>query len=273
MNHEIELHDNEELTDDIIARILQCITADHFMNLAISNGPLRAGYQIISAFPQTSNEPVIARIFRTSSLCSNDQMPKYVFFNELLNLNGTNYITVLSSSDLHWLQSVSRQWFTAVNGDNLHAISYENCVLENIGATLLRAVVGKRNCNLNKLEETTQAVIDVDYRESRLTIWARKVNLEKAKNFIEEMIQKEKQKLLVETEEIQIIGRTRILMGAGGVTQMILLERDYIRIILTKLPTTIAEERIRDLCEPFGKSKYAITFNVPCPKNVFLLLK
>ncbi|CAF3768452.1 unnamed protein product [Rotaria sp. Silwood1] len=253
MDHEIELCDSEELNEDIIGRILQCITAGHFMNLAISNGPFRAGYQIISAFSQMSNDPVVARVFRTSSLCLNDQMPKYVFFNELLNLNGTNYITILSSTNIYWLKSVSRPWFTAVNGDNLHAISYESCVFENIGATLLRAIVGKRNCNLNKLEETTQAVIDVDYKQSRLTIWSRKVNLEKAKKIVEEIIQKEKQQLLVEAEEIHIIGRTRILMGAGGITQMVLLGSDYIRIIMTKLPTTITEERIRDLCEPFGQ--------------------
>ncbi|CAF3303029.1 unnamed protein product [Rotaria sp. Silwood2] len=253
MDHEIELCYSEELNEDIIGRILQCITAGNFMNLAISNGPFRAGYQIISAFSQMSNDPAVARVFRTSSLCLNDQMPKYVFFNELLNLNGTNYITILSSSNFDWLKSVSRSWFTAVNGDNLQAISYESCAFENIGATLLRAIVGKRNCNLNKLEETAQAVIDIDYNQSRLTIWSRKVNLEKAKKIVQEVIQKEKQQLLVEAEEIHIIGRTRILMGAGGITQMVLLGNDYIRIIMTKLPTTITEERIRDLCEPFGQ--------------------
>ncbi|CAF2857190.1 unnamed protein product, partial [Rotaria sp. Silwood2] len=253
MEYETELRDSETLNDDLIDRLLQCITAGHFMNLAVSNGPLRAGYQVISAFSQMASEPVTARVFRTSTLCLNDQMPRFVFFNEVLSLNGTNYITILSSIDLSWLKSVSRQWFAAVNGDNLHAISYESFTFENVGATLLRAVVGKRNCNLNKLEDTTQAIIDIDYKKSRLTICSRKANVEKAKKIVQEMIQKEKEKLLVESEEIQIVGRTRVLMGAGGVSQMILLEGDYIRIIMTKLPTTITEERIRDLCEPFGQ--------------------
>ncbi|CAF4976987.1 unnamed protein product, partial [Rotaria sp. Silwood1] len=69
MGHEIELCDSEELNDDIISRLLQCITAGYFMNLAISNGPFRADYQIISAFSKMSNDPVVARVFRTSSLC------------------------------------------------------------------------------------------------------------------------------------------------------------------------------------------------------------
>ncbi|CAF3877026.1 unnamed protein product [Rotaria sp. Silwood1] len=39
MDHEIELCDREELNEDTIGRILQGVTAGHFMNLAISNGP------------------------------------------------------------------------------------------------------------------------------------------------------------------------------------------------------------------------------------------
>jgi ATP-dependent RNA helicase DHX8/PRP22 len=257
MEHEVELSntEEEELNNDLIYRLLQCITAGHFLNLAISNGPLRAGYQVISAFSPMTIEPVIARVFRTSTLCLNDQMPKYILFNELLNINETNYITILSSIDLNWLKSVSQQWYTTINGANLHTISYESYTIKNVGTTLLRAIVGKRNCNLNKFEELTQAIIDVDYKQAKITIWSRQTNLENAKKIVEKMVETEKQKLLIEAEEIQVIGRTRILMGAGSVSQMILVEDEFIRIIITKLPINITEERIRDLCEPFGQSK------------------
>jgi HrpA-like RNA helicase len=256
MEHKLEFGQKEkELNDDLITRLLQCVTAGHFLNLAISNGPLRAGYQVISAFSLTDSEQVTARVFRTSALCLNDQMPKYILFNELVSLNGTNYITMLSSINLDWLKSVSQQWYTTIDGSNLHTISYESYTFENVGATLLRAVVGKRNCNLNMLEETTQAIIDIDYKKAKLTIWSRTANLEKVKEIVKKTIQKEKEKLLIEAEEIQITGRTRILMGGGGVSQMILVEDEFIRIIITKLPTTITEERIKDLCEPFGHSK------------------
>jgi HrpA-like RNA helicase len=256
MEHEIEVSDKEEeFNNELIYRLLQCITAGYFSNLAVSNGPLRAGYQVISPFSPIGTESVIARVFRTSTLCLNDQMPKYILFNELLNLNGTNYITILSSINLDWLKSVSQQWYTTINGANLHTISYENYTIENVGATLLRAVVGKRHCNLNKFEELTQAIIDVDYKQAKLTIWSRQVNLENTKIIVEKMVETERQKLLTEVEEIHIAGRTRILMGAGAVSQMVLVEDEFIRIIITKLPTTITEERIRDICKPFGKSK------------------
>jgi hypothetical protein len=254
MEHQMELG-NGKLNDDLIDRLLQCITAGHFMNLAVSNGPLRAGYQVISPFSPMTSEAVIARVFRTSTLCLNDQMPKYILFNELLNLNEINYITILSSINLDWLKSVSQQWYTTVNVANIHTISYENYTFENIGATLLRSVVGKRNCHLNKLEELTKSIIDVDYKRAKLTIWSRKPDLEEGKSIVDKMIETEKQKLLTEAEEIQITGRTRILMGAGGVSQMILIKDEFIRIIIRKLPISVTEERIKELCEPFGQSK------------------
>jgi HrpA-like RNA helicase len=258
MGHKIELRQKEEeLNDDLITRLLKCVTAGHFLNLAVSNGPLRAGYQVISAFSPMTSEPVIARVFRTSTLCLNDQMPKYILFNELVSLNGTNYITILSSIQLDWLKSVSQQWYKTINGADLDTISYESYTFENVGATLLRAVVGRRYCNLNMLEELTQSIIDVNYKQAKLTIWSRRANLEKVKEIVEKKIREEKQKLLVEAEEIQIKGRTRILMGAGGVSQMILVEDEFIRIIITKLPATITEEEIHDLCKPFGQSKYS----------------
>lgn len=242
-----------ELNDELVNRLLQSMTAGHFLNLGISNGPLRAGYQIISAFPSETNESIVARIFRTSTLCLNEQMPKYILFNELVNLNGTNYITILSSIDLGWLRTVSNDWFDRIHGENLHRISYENLTLENIGSSLLRAFVGKHNTHLNMIEETTQSIIDVNFQQSKLTIWAREKNFANVKQIVEKRIREEREKLLTETEEMQIIGRTRIVMGSGGVSQFVLVEDEFIRIILTKLSPTIDQETIENLCQPFGQ--------------------
>ncbi|CAF2760986.1 unnamed protein product [Rotaria sp. Silwood2] len=260
MDYEIEILDSEDLNDNVINRLLKCIAAGHFMNLAVSNGPLRPGYQVISACSQTTNESVIARTFHTSTLSLNDQIPKYVLFNELLSRHGTNYLTVLSSIDLNCLKSVSEDWYKAVNGTNLHTISYECFTFKNVGAALLRAIDGRHACHLNKLEDITQAIVDINYKKSKLTICSRPANLNKAKIIVQEIIQKEKQKLLLETEEMKIVGRTRILMGAGGVSQMILFAGEYVRIIIAKLPSTITEERIQTLCEPFGETSELRTF-------------
>lgn len=240
---------------ELVNRILRCVIAGYFVNLAVSNGPLRAGYQVISAFSPVGAESITARVFRNSTLCLSDHMPKYIVFNELLNLNGKNYITILSSIDLDALKVVSQQWFTTIDGANLHTISYETHTIENIGPTLLRAVVGKRHCNLNRFEELTRSIVDVDFKQARLTLWARQMNLQQTKILIEQMIERERQKLLTEAEEIHITGRTRILMGAGAVSQMVLVEDEFIRIIMNKLPVNIIEDRIEEICERFGKSK------------------
>ncbi|CAF1422294.1 unnamed protein product [Rotaria sordida] len=232
MDYKVELHDSENLNDNVINRLLQCITAGYFMNLAVSIGPMRPGYQIISTFSQTTNELVIARAFHTSTLLLSDQTHKYVLYNELLSRHGTNYLTVLSSIDLNWLKSVSEDWYKAINGANLHTIPYESFAFENVGRALLEAITGKNACQLNRLEDITQATIDIDYKQSKLTIWSSAANLSKAKKIVQETIEKEKEKLLLEVEEIQIVGRTRILMGAGGVSQMILFavrKIDFIR--------------------------------------------
>lgn len=252
MKYEFTLTD--EFNEDLTQRLLQCMTAGYFLNLAISNGPLRTGYQVISPFASSKNEPIIARVFETSILCLNKSMPKYILFNEFLNLNETNYITVLSSIDPQWLSSASPQWFEAINGRSLQTIAYTQYMFESIGMALLKAIVGKRNCRLNSLEEKTQAIIDVDYKQSTLAIWSHQAHLEMAKKIIKEVIHKEKHKLAIEAEEFQITGGTRVLMSAGAISQMILLKDEFIRIILTKLPATITEERIQNLCEPFGHS-------------------
>jgi hypothetical protein len=122
----------------------------------------------------------------------------------------------------------------------------------------MRAVVGKRNCKLNMINETIQGVVEVDYTNVKLIIWCQKSNLDNAKEIMKKMLEKEKQKLSDEQEEIQIIGRTRIVMGNGGETKMVLVENEFIRIILTMLPATITEERINELCEPYGRSKFMI---------------
>ncbi|CAF3867302.1 unnamed protein product [Rotaria sp. Silwood1] len=252
MNYGLELLDSAGLNDNVINRLLQCMTAAYFMNLAVSNGSVRFGYRIISAYSQMANELIRARALPTSTLSLNDQISKYILFNELLSDRGTNYLTVLSSIDLNWLKSVSEDWYKDVNAANLHTISYESFIFENIGEALLRAIVGRHSCRLNKLEDITQAIIDIDYKQSKLTVWSQPTNLSKVKQIVQETIEKEKEKLLLEAEEMQIVGRTRILMGAGGISEMVLFADDFVKIIITKLPTTITEERVRTLCAPFG---------------------
>ncbi|CAF5177460.1 unnamed protein product, partial [Rotaria magnacalcarata] len=204
------------------------------------------------AYSQTSNKSIGARAHPTSSLLFNDQVSKYILFNEFLSDRGTNYLMILSPINLDWLKSVSEDWYKAVNAAKLPTMSYESFALENVGEALLRAIVGRHSCNLNKLEDIAQATIDVDYKQSTLRIWSQSANLSNAKQIVQETVKKEKEKLLIEAEEMHIVGGTRILMSAGGVSERILFADDFVKIILANLPETTTEERVQDLCQPFG---------------------
>ncbi|CAF3856682.1 unnamed protein product [Rotaria sp. Silwood1] len=205
MDHEMTI--DKDLNQDLIHRILQCLTAGFFQHLAVSNGPLRAGYRVISAFSSTSTKPLIARVSQMSALSINDQMPQYILYNELVNLNGINYITTLSKLDPDWLHSVSQQWQDTVQISCLHRIAYESFTFTEFTVAVIRAVVGKRNCKLNMINEAIQGVIEANYNDTELTIWCQKSNLDSAKKTIKDMAEKEKQKLSDEQEEIQIVVR------------------------------------------------------------------
>ncbi|CAF3511371.1 unnamed protein product, partial [Adineta steineri] len=250
MDHSLVV--NENLDQGLADRILQCLTTGFFHNLAISNGSLRAGYQVVPQFPLTSTDRLTVRVSSMSALATNDQMPQYILYNELVNLNGINYITTLSKLDLKWLQSVSQEWYDGVNISISNRTPYENFTFTNLTNVLIRAVAGKHNCKINMINEAIQGAVDINYSDPQLTIWCQKSNLDNAKEIIQEMIEREKEKLSNEQEEIQVVGRTRIVMGNGGECKMILVENEFIRIIAARLPSKITEQRVKNLCSSYG---------------------
>ncbi|CAF3026015.1 unnamed protein product, partial [Rotaria sp. Silwood2] len=255
MNHEITV--DGELNQDLINRILRCVVAGHFQNLAVSNGPLRAGYRVIHSDPFILQKPLTARVSHYSAPSLNGATPKYVLYNELVNLNGINYVMTLSEVDIKLLGSASEQWFRDAKIDNLHRIVYESYTFTpaTVKWALLRSVLGKRYCKLNMINDIIQGVVDVNYIEKQLTIWCEQDNLVAAKKIVQEMFKCEERKLSDEREEIQIAGRTRIVMGKGGHCKMILVEDEFIRIIMKKLPGAMTEKSIKEKCETVGEIK------------------
>ncbi|CAF0826915.1 unnamed protein product, partial [Didymodactylos carnosus] len=240
-------YDNiQELDNDMINKLLLCICAGYFQNLAIANGPLRAGYKIASEIDTT------ARVHRTSTLTFTSKTPKYVLFNELININSTNYMTTICSIDLKLLLNVSKPWYNYVNIEYLRTTTYESYCFNNIGPSLLSAIVGKKCCKLKKLEELIGGLIETDFQQAKLTIWCQQLKMDNAKQTVEDILKTEREKLFNETEEVQIIDSTRSLVGAGGVSHLVLVQNEFIKIILKRLPANVTEGEIRTICEAFG---------------------
>jgi HrpA-like RNA helicase len=241
----VQIHFSK-LTEDLIRRIVHCICAGYFQNLAISNGPIRAGYQLAIGTTGT-----VARINRSSTVTFAQQPPTFILYHEILNVNETNYLTVICPVQLDWLDKV---WLDSLPRSPLQCV-LEDYTFVNIGPALLLSVVGKKCRKVPQLEEQLQVLFEVDYARSKLTIWGHTDKLFNAQQHLQEILNREREKLRNELQEFEIIGSTRILLGAGAEPQLALVDDEYIKILLTNLPKNITEEKIQENCEQYGQGK------------------
>ncbi|CAF1320817.1 unnamed protein product, partial [Adineta ricciae] len=225
-------------------RIVRCVCAGFFQNLAISNGPVRAGYQLA-----TSSVDTVARIHRSSIITYAQQPPKFVLYHEILNINETNYLTGVCPVELEWL---NLSWLASLPRSPSQSV-YEDYTFVNLGPALLLSLVGRKCRKIPELEENLQVLFEVDRVQSKLTIWGRKDKLVNAQQYVQKILDTERDKLRSELQEFEIIGSTRVLLGAGAEPRLVLVEDEYIKIFLTNLPQKISEEQIHDKCKRFGE--------------------
>lgn len=236
------------LDQTLIDQVLRCVTAGYFQNLALSNGPIKAGYQLIAT------ENAIAQVYRTSTIGFAKQPAKYVVYHEILNLNGTNCMTVLCPIQYEWLPQA---WLRSLPRQPADLV-FVSHVYQNLGPLLMRACLGKRCVKKQQLEDLLGVVLDVNYDERTLTIWCQSQKLANAKSHLEQLFKVEREKLNKEVEEFDLIGSTRILLGAGGEPILVLTEGEYVKVIVKGLPTNVTEEAIEQKFRSCGKGKRSI---------------
>jgi len=245
INPKLQIHFSE-LNDELIERIVRCICAGFFQNLAISNGPIRAGYQLAVGTTDT-----MARLHRSSTITFIQQLPKFILYHEILNINETNFLTVICPVQLDWL---NKSWLDALPRSPLQCV-FESYTFVNIGPALLLSLVGKKCRKVSQLEEQLHVLFEVDRTQSKLTIWGRKDQLLYAQEYLQQSLDREREKLRNELQEFEIIGSTRISLGAGAQPRLALVEDEYVKIFLTNLPKNITEEQIQEKCELYGQGK------------------
>ncbi|CAF1675436.1 unnamed protein product, partial [Adineta ricciae] len=210
----------------------------------ISNGPVRAGYQLA-----TSSVDTVARIHRSSTITYAQQPPRFILYHEILNINETNYLTGVCPVKLEWLNS---SWLASLPRSPSQSV-YEDYTFVNLGPALLLSLVGRKCRKIPELEENLHVLFEVDRVQSKLTIWGRKDKLVNAQQYLQKILDTERDKLRSELQEFEIIGSTRVLLGAGAEPRLVLVEDEYIKIFLTNLPQKISEEQIQDKCKRFGE--------------------
>lgn len=235
-----------ELNDDLILRIIRCVCEGFFQNLATSNGCLRAGYQLTN-----SSAGTFGRVQRSSTLTFAREPPQFIIYHDILILNEINYFTAICPVDLDFL---NKQWLNSLTR------SPSQCILTslsfpNLGPSLLLSIVGKKCRNIPLLEESLGVFIDADYKQSQLIIWGQSEKLHKAQIHFEQMIKREREKLRNEVQEFEVIGTTRILLGAGAQVQRIMIADEYVKILLNSLPIDVTEDEIKVKCSQYGQGK------------------
>ena len=229
----------------LIDQILTCITAGYFQNLAVSNGTLKAGYQLIA------KGNVNAQVHQWSTLAFAEQPAKFVLYDGILNINGTDRLTSVCPVQLDclpksWLISLPRQ------PDEL---IFQHHTFSQMGPSLMLACLGKRCAKKQQLEDALGAVLDVNYSEATLTVWCPREKLLSARRELEKRIQLEREKLTREVEEYEIISNTRMLLGQGGQPVIVLLNEEYLKVMVRGLPTDITEEDVERKFRTYGKGK------------------
>ena len=237
-----------EFDQNLIEKILTCVNVGYFQNLAISNGSLRSGYQI------ASSGNTHAQVYRSSTLSFAPQPPTYALYHEILNLNGTNCMTIMCPVELvaiphTWLASLSQQPAER---------SFVSYTFSNLGPTLLMACLGKRCAKKQQLEDTLQAVLDVDYAQGTLTLWCKTKNLVNAQRSLEVIFNVERAKLVTEVEQYEIVNSTRVLLGEGGLPVLVMLDNEYVQVIVRDLPNNVTEQEIEKRFKNCGKGKHYI---------------
>jgi len=172
-------------------------------------------------------------------------------YHEILNLNGTNCMTVICPIQYEWLPKL---WLNSLPRQPIDLI-FVNYVFNNLGPALMSACLGKRCAKKQQLEDLLGIVLDINYEESTLTIWCQNNKLNRAKLYLEKLMNFERNKLIKEIEEYEIVGSTRILLGEGGEPISVLINDEYIKVIATGLPTNVTEEDIERKFQSCGKSK------------------
>jgi hypothetical protein len=243
---DIKLDFTEPVFDQaLVDKVLSCVSAGFFQNLVISNGSLKAGYQLAAA------EKMNAQVYRSSTLTFSRKPPTYAIYHEILNLNGTNCLTTMCPVEL---QTIPKRWLASLPRQPADRV-FVSHTIASMGPTLMVACLGKRCAKKQQIEDELQVVLDVDYAKGTLTIWGQTEKMANARRVLEEMRQIAQASLVTEVEECEIVGSTRIVLGEGGHPLLVLVSDEYNKVIVRGFPNNVTEQQIESKFRTVGKGK------------------
>ncbi|CAF3384870.1 unnamed protein product, partial [Rotaria sp. Silwood2] len=250
-----------ELDDDLINRIKRCICDGFFENLAIAKGSTRGSYQLTNSILPTTGQ-----LKRWSTVILDQQPAKFILYFEMLNLNDITLLCVACPIDLEWL---SQPWLNSIP-HIAQLCTLESYDFKYIGPSLMLSLVGKGRWKLPNLEQSLQVNFEANYRENILTMWGQPEKLATAKIQLQRIIDQESKKLHAEVQEYEIVGSTRILLGTGAEPKVVLINDEFVKVLLTNLPIGFTEEQIEHKCQSYGQVRHVTMIQSSTSDNAAL---
>ncbi|CAF0941443.1 unnamed protein product, partial [Didymodactylos carnosus] len=224
-----------ELDDDLTSRIIRCICGGFFQHLAVSNGIADYGYQLINGL-----DGVHAKLHQSSVLYLAERVPEFVLYHNIFMICGETCITLACPVDLDLL---NKSWIASLPRP---PAEYKlRChVFNDVGPLIIRSIFGKGLKSLTTFRDDYKIFVDIKFEESRLSLLGSREKLERAKEYFKSRLDRERKKLLAHTREFETIGGVRILLGTGAKITSVLIEDEYVRVLVNSLPNGLTDDDI-----------------------------
>jgi HrpA-like RNA helicase len=167
----------------------------------------------------------------------------YILYQELRRTK-RNFLTGITPIKFEWLGRVLPPWLCEQFRNNIALCQRDSARIEPVSRTVISKIIGKYSVNVPRLEKLCNAILEFDYSNGSITIWATPAGLPNATKIIKDLILFETQKIAQEEHEEPIIGSTRAVFGEGAKIKQVLVASEFSRVNLSNLPMEITEQAI-----------------------------
>ncbi|XP_033109101.1 ATP-dependent RNA helicase DEAH12, chloroplastic-like [Anneissia japonica] len=222
----------DEKRSQCLRKILLSVYAQ---NLCIYNGHPKAGYTIVFQLKTGVIHP-------SSSLKSLDVFPKWLIYNEFSRTT-QDFLVSLTPVEDDWIFEVVPRLAECIDFQLLSENQVHEEIVQNVGATLMGRIIGKRGQGLRKLEEQvslikkvdspimkTVCVIECNNQKGSVDLFVSKNVATEASTLVKRTVSEERSSLEKQQLEVNIgnsLSGVRQVLGKGAEPKFILMPEDF----------------------------------------------
>ncbi len=160
-----------------MTKVRRAIAEGFFLNLAIANGPVKAGY--------TSLEVDQACVLHPSStlVCTNNYA-EYIVYHALVQTSRL-FMRDNTVIEKEWIQEINAEFYASIKQKLDGIDKFVGHEIPVWSPVAMSCIIGRRGTTLLELQRRHNCVLETDFERSVLRIWARKAHVESAVTHIE----------------------------------------------------------------------------------------